>query len=129
MHSYGLAIIKDAVRRMLMKYYLPTLGDNSDPSWRSFIDDMKDSLWSIICFTVNRFISKFISFTRIPYPYIERVIGTIRRESLAQALFWNEVDLQNKLNDFTDYDNNHRVHSSLNGEETLQSVAKIENCN
>ena len=28
----------------------------------------------------------------------------------------NEVDLQNKLDDFTDYYNNHRVHASLDGE-------------
>ena len=36
-------------------------------------------------------------------------------ECLDQMLFWNDVDLQKKLDDFTDYYNNHRVHSSLNG--------------
>ena len=30
-------------------------------------------------------------------------------------LFWNDVDLQNKLDDFTHYYNNHRVYASLNG--------------
>ncbi|MFT5451419.1 MAG: putative transposase [Enterobacterales bacterium] len=58
---------------------------------------------------------KSIPFTPISHPYVERIIGTIRRECLDQTLFWNEVDLQNKLNDFTDYCNSHRVHSSLNG--------------
>ena len=58
---------------------------------------------------------KSIPFTPISHPYVERIIGTIRRECLDQTLFWNEVDLQNKLNDFTDYYNNHRVHSSLRG--------------
>jgi transposase InsO family protein len=58
---------------------------------------------------------KSIPFTPISHPYVERIIGTIRRECLDQTLFWNEVDLQNKLDDFTDYYNNHRVHSSLNG--------------
>jgi transposase InsO family protein len=53
----------------------------------------------------------------------------IRRECLAQTLFSNEVELQNKLNDFTDYYNNHRVHSSLNGEEILQPIANIEKFN
>jgi len=58
---------------------------------------------------------KSIPFTPISHPYTERLIGTVRRECLDQTLFWNEVDLQNKLDDFTDYYNNHRVHASLNG--------------
>ena len=79
---------------------------------------------------------KSIPFTPISHPYIERVIGTIRRECLDQTLFWNEVDLQNKLDDFTDYYNNHRVHASLNGEapanyseKRLQPVASLGNFN
>jgi len=43
------------------------------------------------------------------------LIGTFRRESLDQTLFWIEMDLQKKLDDFTDYYNNHRVHSSIHG--------------
>jgi len=58
---------------------------------------------------------KSIPFTPISHPYVERIIGTIRREFLDQTIFWNEVDLQNKLDDFTDYYNNLRVHSSLRG--------------
>ncbi len=58
---------------------------------------------------------KSIPFTPISHPYIERLIGTVRREFLDQTLFWNEIDLQKKLNDYTDYYNNHRVHASLNG--------------
>ena len=58
---------------------------------------------------------KSIPFTPVSQPYIERLVGTVRREFLDQTLFWNETDLQNKLDDFTDYYNNHRVHASLNG--------------
>jgi hypothetical protein len=79
---------------------------------------------------------KSIPFTPISHPYVERVIGTIRREFLDQTLFWNDVDLQKKLDDFTDYYNNHRVHASLNGEvpamfgeERQQSVASLEKFN
>ncbi len=64
---------------------------------------------------------KSIPFTPISHPYAERIIGTIRRECLDQILSWNEVDLQNKLDDFTDYYNNHRVHSSLKGEVPTKS--------
>jgi transposase InsO family protein len=59
---------------------------------------------------------KSIPFTPISHPFVERLIGTIRRECLDQCLFWNEVDLQRKLDNFTDYYNNHRVHASLNGD-------------
>ncbi len=58
---------------------------------------------------------KSIPFTPISHPYVERLIGTVRRECMDQILFWNEAGLQNKLDDFTDYYNNHRVHSSLKG--------------
>ena len=41
-------------------------------------------------------------------------IGTIRREYLDQTLFWNGRDLEEKLGEFQDYYNAHRVHQSLN---------------
>ena len=58
---------------------------------------------------------KSVPFTPISHPYVERIIGIIRRECLDQTLIWNEVDLQNKLDDFTNYYNNHRVHASFTG--------------
>lgn len=58
---------------------------------------------------------KSIAFTPISNPYRERIIDTIRCECLDKALFCNEFDLRNKLDDFAGYYNNHRVHSSLNG--------------
>jgi transposase InsO family protein len=48
------------------------------------------------------------------HPFTERLIGTIRREYLDQVLFWNGCDLEEKLGDFQDYYNAHRVHQSLN---------------
>ncbi len=77
---------------------------------------------------------KSIPFTPISHPYVERLIGTVRREFLDQMLFWNEVDLQNKLDDFADYYNNHRVHASINGavpekfsQERTSSLATLVN--
>lgn len=58
---------------------------------------------------------KTVPFTPISHPFIERLIGTIRRECLDQTFFWNSLDLQRKLDEFTDYYNQHRVHSSLDG--------------
>ena len=42
-------IDKDIVRRVLEKYYRPSLGGNG-PSWLTFLGYMKDSLWSVDLF-------------------------------------------------------------------------------
>ncbi len=47
------------------------------------------------------------------HPFIERVIGTARREYLDHLAFFNACDLQNKLDHFQTYYNETRAHSSL----------------
>jgi transposase InsO family protein len=49
------------------------------------------------------------------HPFIERLIGTIRREFLDHTLFWNEHDLARKLGAFTEYYNRDRAHAGLHG--------------
>lgn len=49
------------------------------------------------------------------HPFVERLIGTIRREYLDRTFFWNSIDLQRKLENFRNYYNDVRVHRSLNG--------------
>ena len=51
----------------------------------------------------------------ISHPFVERLIGTIRRECLDTSLFWGERDLKRKLADFETYHNEYRVHSSVGG--------------
>ena len=58
---------------------------------------------------------KTVPYTPLSYPFIERLIGTIRREYLDHILFWNAQDLVRKLEDFRHYYNTHRVHTSLDG--------------
>jgi len=48
----------------------------------------------------------------LSHPFVERLIGTIRREYLDHTLFWTTADLENKLLDFGNYFNNHRTHNS-----------------
>lgn len=67
---------------------------------------------------------KTIPFTPISHPFIERLIGTIRRECLGQTFFWNSLDLQRKLDDFKDYYNQYRVHSSLDGDTPVEHCGK-----
>ena len=56
-----------------------------------------------------------IPYLPLSHPFIERVIGTIRREFLDHVIFWNANDLERKLEGFRQYYNAHRVHTSLDG--------------
>jgi transposase InsO family protein len=58
---------------------------------------------------------KTIPYTPLSHPFVERLIGTIRREFLDQTLFWNASDLERKLADFRKYYNSHRAHTALDG--------------
>jgi transposase InsO family protein len=51
----------------------------------------------------------------ISHPFVERLIGTVRREHLDRLLFWSAADLAPKLLEFREYYNRHRTHSGLEG--------------
>ena len=53
--------------------------------------------------------------TPTSYPFIERLIGTIRREYL-DHIFFNAHDLERKLKAYRKYYNQNRVHQSLAGD-------------
>ena len=59
---------------------------------------------------------KTIPYVPLSHPFVERLIGTLRREYLDHMLFWTTADLENKLLDFRTYFNNHRTHNSLAGQ-------------
>ena len=58
---------------------------------------------------------KTVPYTPLSHPFIERLIGTIRREYLDHILFWNAQDFVRKLEEFRHYYNTHRVHTPLGG--------------
>jgi hypothetical protein len=58
----------------------------------------------------------------ISHPFIERLIGTIRREYLDHVLFWNRLDLQRKFGQFARYYNHVRVHSALEGKTPAEQL-------
>ena len=58
---------------------------------------------------------KSVPYAPVSHPYVERLIGTIRREYLDRTFFWNAVDLARKLDVFQIYYNAVRVHRSLDG--------------
>ena len=58
---------------------------------------------------------KSVPYAPASHPFVERLIGTIRREYLDRVFFWNAVDLARKLEAFRDYYNGHRVHRAIAG--------------
>jgi hypothetical protein len=52
---------------------------------------------------------KTVPYVPWSHPFIERLIGTIRRDGLDRLLFWTAVDLEMKLVAFQDYYNRHRT--------------------
>ena len=58
---------------------------------------------------------KTVPYVPLSHPFVERLIGTVRRECLDHTLFWTAADLERKLLDFQCYDNGHRAHAGLNG--------------
>ena len=58
---------------------------------------------------------KTVPHVPLSHPFVERLIGTMRREFLDQVLFWNACDLERKLAQFQVYYNAARSHASLEG--------------
>jgi len=59
--------------------------------------------------------TKTVPYVPLSHPFIERLIGSVRRELLDRTFFWTAVDLENKLLEFQNYFNRHRTHASLQG--------------
>jgi hypothetical protein len=58
---------------------------------------------------------KTVPYVPLSHPFVERLIGSIRREYLDQTLFWTAEDLEEKLGEYRRYFNQHRTHSGLKG--------------
>jgi transposase InsO family protein len=67
---------------------------------------------------------KTVPYVPLSHPFIERLIGTLRREFLDHVPFWTARDLERKLLLFKNYYNRERAHASLGG---VTPTAKAEN--
>jgi transposase InsO family protein len=61
----------------------------------------------------------------LSHPFVERLIGTMRREFLDQVPFWNGRDLERKLAEFQGYYNAARSHASLDGHTPLTFAGEL----
>ncbi len=74
---------------------------------------------------------KTVPHVPLSHPFVERLIGTVRREFLDHVLFWNARDLERRLADFQAYYNAAPGHASLDGHTPLafadgHTVARAE---
>ena len=67
---------------------------------------------------------KTVPHVPVSHPFVERLIGTIRREFLDHVLFWNGRDLEHKLTEFQMYYNVARSHESLDGRTPVTFVGE-----
>jgi putative transposase len=58
---------------------------------------------------------KTVPYVPMSHPFVERLVGTLRRECLDCTLFWTTADLETKLRDFQHYYNEHRAHTGCRG--------------
>jgi putative transposase len=65
---------------------------------------------------------KTVPYVPLSHPFIERLIGTVRREFLDHVPFWGSNDLERKLVRFRDYYNEQRCHRALQGSAPLLAI-------
>lgn len=70
---------------------------------------------------------KTVPYVPMSHPYVERLIGAIRREFLDHTPFWNSRDLERMLSCFRDYYNRERAHQDIGGALPDPAVGDVSN--
>jgi putative transposase len=98
----------------------------SKQSWPTYLSSDNDPLFQYHRWKANLRVLDIEEIKSVPHvpmshPFVERLIGSIRRELLDHTFFWTATDLENKLQCYHDYYNEHRCHSSRNGKTPMES--------
>jgi transposase InsO family protein len=93
----------------------------SGAGWPDRISSDNDPLFQYHLWKANLRVLEIEEIKSLPHipmshPFVERLIGNVRRELLDQTFFWTATDLENKLRNYQAYYNEHRCHSSRNGD-------------
>ena len=65
---------------------------------------------------------KSVVYVPTSHPFVERLIGTVRRELLDRTIYWNAYDFKNKLEFFQSYYNEERCHYGIDGVTPLKKM-------
>ena len=98
----------------------------SGQGWPKHLSSDNDPLFQYHRWKVNLRVLDIDEIKSLPHvpmshPFVERLIGSIRRELLDQTLFWTATDLENKLQNYQNYYNESRTHSGRDGTTPLES--------
>ena len=96
-----------------------------------YLSSVRDPLYRFHQWQANIRILEVTEIKTVPHvplshPFVERLIGTIRREYLDRLLFWTTDDPEMKLLNFKNYYNGHRTHAGLEGRLPEPPVAGSE---
>jgi putative transposase len=114
----GFAVHKGAVDgRAVCRMFARIISGTPPPA---YLSSDNDPLFEFHRWKANLRILEIEEIKSVPYvpmshPFVERLIGTIRREYLDYVPFWNMKDLERKLSCFQDYYNRERVHQGIGG--------------
>ncbi len=135
----GKPIDDETVRRILAKHYRPTPGGaicfmfnkiaygKTSPKYISTDNDPLFGYWlweSNLEYHYQIDEVKTVPYCPWSHPFIERLIGSCRREFTDHILFWSESDLLAKLSVFQEYFNSYRVHYSHDGKTPVEMAGK-----
>ena len=98
----------------------------SRQGWPKYISSDNDPLFQYHRWKANLHVLDIEEIKSVPHvpmshPFVERLIGSIRRELLDHTLFWTATDLENKLRDYQCYYNENRTHSGRDGATPVNS--------
>ena len=105
-------MFKQAIRGAAVPKYL---GSDHDPLYRTH-------QWQANLRIPGVTEIKTVPYVPILHPFIERLIGTIRRECQDHARFLTATDLELKLSAFKDCYNRYRVHAALKGHTPIETT-------
>jgi putative transposase len=98
----------------------------SGQGWPQWISSDNDPLFHYHRWKANLRvleIEEIKSLLHVPtsHPFVERLIGSVRRELLDQTLFWTASDLENKRQNYQRHYNGYRCHSGRDGATPVNS--------
>ena len=136
--SHWVMVVMDQYTRRIIDFAVHT-GDVDGPAlcrmfndatsrhgWPKYLSSDNDPLFQYHRWRANLRVLEIEEIKSLPHvpmshPFVERLIGSIRRDLLDQTFFWTATDLENKLRDYQAYYNERRCHSSRNGATPIES--------
>ena len=101
----------------------------SGQDWPKYLSSDNDPLFQYHRWKANLRVLDIHEIKSLPHvpmshPFVERLIGSVRRELLDHTLFWTATDLENKLHEYQFYYNDSRTHTGRDGKTPVESGCK-----